>query len=66
MSIAAIVTDIEGTTSSIAFVKEVLFPYARRHLRPFVEQQRQQPEVLDCLQHNPRLARARATASRQR
>ena len=26
----AILTDIEGTTSSIAFVKEVLFPYARR------------------------------------
>lgn len=50
MSIAVIVTDIEGTTSSIAFVKAVLFPYARRHLRPFVEQQRQQPEVADCLQ----------------
>ena len=26
----AILTDIEGMTSSIAFVKEVLFPYARR------------------------------------
>lgn len=28
----AILTDIEGTTSSIAFVKDVLFPYARREL----------------------------------
>jgi enolase-phosphatase E1 len=28
----AILTDIEGTTSSIAFVKEVLFPYVRRAL----------------------------------
>lgn len=33
----AIVTDIEGTTSSIAFVHEVLFPYARAHLPAFVD-----------------------------
>lgn len=32
----AIVTDIEGTTSSIAFVHEVLFPYARARLADFV------------------------------
>ncbi len=32
----AILTDIEGTTSSIAFVKEVLFPYARAALPGFV------------------------------
>jgi enolase-phosphatase E1 len=35
-----VVTDIEGTTSSIAFVKEVLFPYSRRRLRSFVAEQR--------------------------
>jgi enolase-phosphatase E1 len=34
--IRAIVTDIEGTTSSISFVHEVLFPYARKHIREFV------------------------------
>jgi enolase-phosphatase E1 len=34
--IRAIVTDIEGTTSSLAFVKDVLFPYARRTLPDFV------------------------------
>lgn len=34
--IKAIVTDIEGTTSSISFVKDVLFPYAREHLPGFV------------------------------
>jgi enolase-phosphatase E1 len=34
--IKAIVTDIEGTTSSLSFVKEVLFPYARAHLADFV------------------------------
>lgn len=36
--IKAIVTDIEGTTSSLSFVKEVLFPYARRHIADFVRQ----------------------------
>jgi enolase-phosphatase E1 len=34
--IRAVVTDIEGTTSSLAFVKEVLFPYARRSIPAFV------------------------------
>ena len=32
MTIRAIVTDIEGTTSSIDFVTQVLFPYARAAL----------------------------------
>ena len=36
MTASAILTDIEGTTSSIAFVHEVLFPYASRHLPDFV------------------------------
>lgn len=36
MSIKAIVTDIEGTTSSIDFVHQTLFPYARVHLREFL------------------------------
>lgn len=31
-----ILTDIEGTTSSISFVKDVLFPYARAHLPAWV------------------------------
>jgi enolase-phosphatase E1 len=35
--IKAIVTDIEGTTSSLSFVKDVLFPYARAHLADFVQ-----------------------------
>lgn len=34
--IQAVVTDIEGTTSSLAFVKETLFPYARRRLADYV------------------------------
>ena len=40
-----ILTDIEGTTSSIAFVKNVLFPYARRELPRFVRQHGHDPEV---------------------
>jgi enolase-phosphatase E1 len=34
--VRAILTDIEGTTSSLAFVKDVLFPYARNALPAFV------------------------------
>ena len=34
--IKAILTDIEGTTSSLSFVKDVLFPYARKHIGDFV------------------------------
>lgn len=41
----AIVTDIEGTTSSISFVKDVLFPYARKALPAFVRMHGQEPEV---------------------
>lgn len=36
MTPRAIVTDIEGTTSSIAFVHEVLFPYSRARSAQFV------------------------------
>jgi enolase-phosphatase E1 len=39
---AAILLDIEGTTSSIAFVADVLFPYARKHLPEFVANNREQ------------------------
>ena len=45
MPVSAILTDIEGTTSSISFVKDVLFPYARRALPGFVRDHRDDPEV---------------------
>jgi enolase-phosphatase E1 len=45
MSVKAILTDIEGTTSSVSFVFEVLFPYAREHLPAFVRQHAGEPEV---------------------
>ncbi len=41
--IQAILLDIEGTTTPLAFVVEVLFPYARRHLRRHVEQHATSP-----------------------
>ncbi len=43
--IRAILTDIEGTTSSISFVRDVLFPYARKRLPAFVETHGDTPEV---------------------
>jgi enolase-phosphatase E1 len=45
MPIKAIVTDIEGTTSSIDFVHQTLFPYARKHLREFLRRHADDPEV---------------------
>lgn len=44
-----ILTDIEGTTSSIAFVKDVLFPYARAALPAFVREHGHEPEVRQWL-----------------
>jgi enolase-phosphatase E1 len=34
--VRAVLTDIEGTTSSLAFVQDVLFPYARNSLPAFI------------------------------
>lgn len=43
--IKAILTDIEGTTSSISFVKDTLFPYARKHLPAFIVTHTDDPDV---------------------
>lgn len=45
MSIKAIVTDIEGTTSSIDFVHQTLFPYAKLHMRSFLRAHARRPEI---------------------
>jgi len=52
----AILTDIEGTTSSIAFVKEVLFPFAREHLPGFIDRDAGDPEVARLLDEARALA----------
>ena len=43
--IKAIVADIEGTTSSLSFVKDVLFPYSQKHMAEFVRIHAQDPAV---------------------
>jgi len=45
----AIVTDIEGTTSAIAFVKDVLFPYADARLDAYVADHRDAPAVANAM-----------------
>lgn len=52
----AIVTDIEGTTSSIDFVKDVLFPFARQRLPAFVETRADDPAVQHWLHEAAREA----------
>ncbi|KJV46543.1 haloacid dehalogenase [Pantoea sp. BL1] len=47
--IRAIVTDIEGTTSDIQFVHNVLFPYARQHLAAFVRDNQTDEKVVAAL-----------------
>ena len=47
MPIKAILTDIEGTTSAVSFVFDVLFPYAREHLPAFVRSHSAEPAVAE-------------------
>ncbi|WP_277978443.1 acireductone synthase [Pantoea endophytica] len=47
--IRAIVTDIEGTTSDIQFVHQVLFPYARQHLAAYVRENHTDENVAAAL-----------------
>jgi len=62
--IRAIVTDIEGTTSSISFVRDVLFPYARKRLPAFIETHGDLPEVQHWL-HEAAIEAGLVEASRQ-
>ncbi len=50
MTIKAILTDIEGTTSAVSFVFDVLFPYAKQHLPEFVRGHAGEPDVAAQLQ----------------
>lgn len=62
--IRAILTDIEGTTSSISFVHDVLFPYARKRLPAFIETHGDKPEVQHWL-HEAAKEAGLVEASRQ-
>lgn len=44
-----ILMDIEGTTSDIAFVKNVLFPYSAREMRNFISSNKHNSEVRACV-----------------
>ena len=52
----AIVTDIEGTTTPIAFVRDVLFPYARTRLAAFLAGHAQDPAVAAIIAQATKLA----------
>lgn len=45
-AVTDVLLDVEGTTSSISFVHDVLFPYARDRLRAFVAENGERPEVV--------------------
>lgn len=59
--IRAIVTDIEGTTSSIRFVHDVLFPYAAENLAEFIRTNADDAEVREQLEAVAELADLSAT-----
>jgi enolase-phosphatase E1 len=44
----AILLDIEGTTSSVSFVYDVMFPYVRRHLDRYLAEHWNDPAMLDA------------------
>jgi enolase-phosphatase E1 len=52
----AVLVDIEGTTSTMAFVHEVLFPYADEHLDAYVAAHREEPAVADAMAEAAQLA----------
>jgi enolase-phosphatase E1 len=52
----AVLVDIEGTTSTIACVHDVLFPYADEHLDAYVAAHREDPEVAQAILEAARLA----------
>ena len=53
---SAALIDIEGTVGSIAFVRDVLFPYARDRMDAYVEQHKEEPGVRALLDQAAREA----------
>jgi enolase-phosphatase E1 len=51
--IRAVLLDIEGTTSSVQFVYEVLFPFARRELTDFLRRRWGDPDVAHACEMMP-------------
>lgn len=53
-----ILMDVEGTTTSISFVHEILFPFAKERLKAFVQKKSQTIEVQDILKQTKETALA--------
>src|SRR5947209_20503563 len=49
MALRLILLDVEGTTTPISFVYDKLFPYARSHMRVWLQQHHLDPEVHNAL-----------------
>jgi enolase-phosphatase E1 len=58
-----VLLDVEGTTSTIAFVHTVLFPYADAHLDAYVASHRDDPDVAEAMREAARLAGLDAAAN---
>ena len=56
ISIVAVLTDIEGTTTPIAFVRDTLFPFARARLTRLLDECSDEPAVASELADVARLA----------
>lgn len=57
VEIKAVVTDIEGTTSSLSFVKDILFPYAYKHMADYVwDHEKDVVDILDAVRVEERNA----------
>lgn len=50
LSTKCILLDIEGTTSSVAYVFQVLFPFAKKHLHEYLERNWNDPSLQAALQ----------------
>ncbi|WP_152222484.1 acireductone synthase [Pseudomonas sp. SCB32] len=66
MPIKAILTDIEGTTSAVSFVFDVLFPYAAAHLPDFIRNNIDDARVTEQLAAVQRESGERETADPER
>ena len=49
ISAKAVITDIEGTTSPMSFVTDVLFPYTRKNLKEYLRAHETEPDVVILL-----------------
>lgn len=60
---ACILTDIEGTTTAIAFVKDTLFPFAQAELDAFLDAHEQDPAVAAVMAEVRAIAREQSPRS---